>query len=177
MQSLDDINQLQDTSTQALTEVALGLSMAFFALLIIALFSMTLPSQVSDELKKGHENTPLYKQDFSYEVLIAANANKQNTDKQGAEKRSGSTGNTGNTLSTGNKAQAPFIVLYWGGKYFDTNNRVLSIIDVQSRQNVIVAVDPQIPFEQLIDIQKAFAGKEMRLTRLSPDWIMSLGAK
>ena len=174
MQSLDDINQLQDTSTQALTEVALGLSMAFFALLIIALFSMTLPSQVSDERKQGHENTPLYKQDFSYEVLIAANANKQNTDKQGAEKRSGS---TGNTESTENKAQAPFIVLYWGGKYFDTNNRVLSIIDVQSRQNVIVAVDPQIPFEQLIDIQKAFAGKEMRLTRLSPDWIMSLGAK
>ena len=32
-----------DTSTQAMTEVALGLSMAFFSLLILALFSIGLP--------------------------------------------------------------------------------------------------------------------------------------
>lgn len=34
-----------DTSTQAMTEVALGLSMAFFCLLILALFSIGLPEQ------------------------------------------------------------------------------------------------------------------------------------
>ena len=34
-----------DTSTQAMTEVALGLSMAFFSLLILALFSIGLPEQ------------------------------------------------------------------------------------------------------------------------------------
>lgn len=34
-----------DTSTQAMTEVALGLSMAFFCLLILALFSIGLPNQ------------------------------------------------------------------------------------------------------------------------------------
>jgi hypothetical protein len=38
-----------DTSTQAMTEVALGLSMAFFSLLILALFSIGLPEQVQQE--------------------------------------------------------------------------------------------------------------------------------
>ena len=38
-----------DTSTQAMTEVALGLSMAFFSLLILALFSIGLPDSTQKE--------------------------------------------------------------------------------------------------------------------------------
>jgi hypothetical protein len=41
--------QTQDTSTQAMTEVALGLSMAFFALLILALVSMGVPSTAPEQ--------------------------------------------------------------------------------------------------------------------------------
>lgn len=43
------IHQINDTSTQAMTEVALGLSMAFFALLILALMSFQLPSLKTDD--------------------------------------------------------------------------------------------------------------------------------
>lgn len=44
-QDPNQLNELamQDTSSNALTEVALGLSMAFFALLVLALVSMVLP--------------------------------------------------------------------------------------------------------------------------------------
>lgn len=38
-----------DTSTQAMTEVALGLCMAFFCLLILALFSIGLPEKLQQD--------------------------------------------------------------------------------------------------------------------------------
>ncbi len=48
VQETNQLNELvmQDTSSNALTEVALGLSMAFFALLVLALVSMVMPKQV-----------------------------------------------------------------------------------------------------------------------------------
>ena len=36
---------MQDTTSSAMTEVALGLSMAFFTLLIVSLLSMSLPTK------------------------------------------------------------------------------------------------------------------------------------
>lgn len=38
---------MQDTTSSAMTEVALGLSMAFFALLIVALLSMSIPKEMT----------------------------------------------------------------------------------------------------------------------------------
>lgn len=48
-----------DTSTQAMTEVALGLCMAFFCLLILALFSIGLPEQLQQDQPQFSETEQL----------------------------------------------------------------------------------------------------------------------
>jgi hypothetical protein len=43
---------MQDSTTNAMTEVALGLSMAFFSLLIVALLSISVPKSLPEESKE-----------------------------------------------------------------------------------------------------------------------------
>jgi 16S rRNA G1207 methylase RsmC len=161
MQNTNDIITMQDTSTQAMTEVALGLSMAFFALLIIALMSVALPPNTqADAVKISKTASSAAKIDVSNQVELSIQTTSKN--KQAA-------------VSSDNAAkQEHTILLYWGGQYFDTQQQLISIDEVLSKQNLIVAVSPQIPFKHLITIQTQFAGKQMRLTTLSEQWQNSL---
>ena len=152
----NDMIMVQDTSTQAMTEVALGLSMAFFALLIIALMSVTLPTSV-DSNKQALNS----KQSEAVDITEQVSLSIQETQNE-----------------LGNAASLPssneLVLLYWGGQFFDTQQQIVNIEKVMDRENVIVAVNPQIPFNQLISIQTQFAGKTLRLTKLSEQWQLAL---
>ena len=65
----------QDTSTQAMTEVALGLSMAFFALLIVALLSFQMPTShdVNASSVASAENIKLSDSNTSQQAENASN--------------------------------------------------------------------------------------------------------
>lgn len=152
----NNITVVQDTSTHAMTEVALGLSMAFFALLIIALMSVTLPNRAeSTNNKLSHD------QRFDIDTAQQVNLSIQNKfDASDPEASAKSTNEV--------------ILLFWGGQFFDTQQQIVDIELLAAKQNVIVAVDPQIPFNQLISIQTQFAGKTLRLTKMSEPWLLAL---
>lgn len=152
----NEITIVQDTSTHAMTEVALGLSMAFFALLIIALMSVSLPTKVDDSAH-AFKSEQKSKVDTSEQVRLTIQ-NKQN----------------GNNSIASLVQSNELVLLYWGGQFFDTQQQIVNANDVMEHQNVIVAVDPQIAFNQLINIQTKFAGKTLRLTQLSEQWQLSL---
>jgi biopolymer transport protein ExbD len=52
---------MQDTSTNAMTEVALGLSMAFFSLLILALLSISMPPSAQQQKKQALQQAAVLK--------------------------------------------------------------------------------------------------------------------
>lgn len=147
---------LQDTSTQAMTEVALGLSMAFFALLIIALMSVSLPTSV-DSNKQALKHAQSETVDITEQVSLSI---QETQNEQGKE-----------AIAPSNNE---LVLLYWGGQFFDTQQQIVNIDNVNAQENVIVAVNPQIPFNQLISIQTQFAGKTLRLTKLSEQWQFAL---
>jgi hypothetical protein len=152
----NDITMVQDTSTHAMTEVALGLSMAFFALLIIALMSVTLPTKVD-------HSTQALNSPQKFEIDTTEQVNLSIIDKQSEQEASVS-------VPSSNE----LVLLFWGGQFFDTQQRIVKVENVMAQQNVIVAVDPKIPFNQLINIQAKFTGKALRLTKLSEQWRSAL---
>lgn len=152
----NNITMVQDTSTHAMTEVALGLSMAFFALLIIALMSVTVPAKRNDSAQVLNSSQK-FEIDTTEQVKLSIQE-KQN------EYDSSVTKSLSNEL----------VLLFWDGQFFDTQQQIVKVENVLEAQNVIVAVDPQIPFNQLINIQTKFADKTLRLTKLSEQWRIAL---
>lgn len=149
-----DSTLVQDTSTQAMTEVALGLSMAFFALLIIALMSVSLPSSVNEIAKSTSDN-------FKQQLEIAKKVNLSLEDSSAQEKPIDKA-----TISNTEEV----ILLYWEGQFFDTQHQIVNLEELTITNNIIVAVSSEIPFNQLINIQTQFAGNTLRLTQLSEQW-------
>jgi hypothetical protein len=162
MQHHNDVSTMQDTSTQAMTEVALGLSMAFFALLIIALMSVALPSKTQTD-NASQVNKISATIDVSNQIELSIQDSTQNN--QTGSKRSN---------INAEDSQQQTVLLFWEGQFYDTQQQVVSINQIMANTELVVAVSPQIPFNQLIDIQKQFAGKQMRLTTLTTQWQTSL---
>lgn len=163
MHNVNDITNMQDTSTQAMTEVALGLSMAFFALLIIALVSLTLPNEDKDleaELAATNTQTPNEAVDISEQMELTIE-NSQDHSKE-------------DNLQTAAAQKQDSILLYWNDQFFTTQGNLVDFSELSSNNEFIVAVSPQISFNQLLAIQTKFSGRQMRLTRLSPQWQASL---
>jgi hypothetical protein len=152
----NNITVVQDTSTHAMTEVALGLSMAFFALLIIALMSVTLPNSVDNTNNKLIQEQSI---ELDIEQQVNLSINKEQDDNKPVK-----------SLKSANEV----ILLFWGGQFFDTQQQLVDIDQIVLKQNVIVAVDPQIPFNQLLSIQSQFAGYTLRLTKLNEPWLLAL---
>ena len=150
---------MQDTATQAMTEVALGLSMAFFALLILALISVSLPTEA--ELQSTSAN----KIDTEY-----VPSNKQIT------LNSNQTDAVFNDKKAANKAQKQTIILYWQGQFFDVNKQAFNPQSLSPQQAVIVAVSAQSNLQELLTIQEVFAQQDVKLTSLTKEWVMALNS-
>lgn len=143
---------MQDTSTQAMTEVALGLSMAFFALMILALISVSLPSDIDDSALAAAPQIPS-EQQIKFELSQETPANTR----------------TANAIS-----QKQIIVLYWQGQYFDLEHKKVNTQTIDKNTPLIVAVSQTSNLNELIAIQAAFVGHDIRLTKLSSEWEAAL---
>lgn len=156
-----DIINMQDTSTQAMTEVALGLSMAFFALLIIALMSVALPAQTPATNASQSKSVDI-NMDMSQAVRLSLDT--LTSGQQASDEK----------LSVAEK-NSQVVLFYWGGQFFDSQKQVVNVQELGAQNDVIVAVDPNISFTHLIQIQNQFSGKPMRLTSLDEQWQQALG--
>ncbi len=145
-------NHLQDTTTQAMTEVALGLSMAFFALLVLALISISLPSN-NDTLSNQTSDIP---QDKLLQLHSSQNPK--------ADAGSG-------------KSQTQMLILYWKGQYFNIQKEPVQLASIlgslekaSNNRDLVVAVSASTDLHQLLNIQSAFAQRDIKLTKLSAEW-------
>jgi hypothetical protein len=140
-----------DTSTQAMTEVALGLSMAFFSLLILALFSIGLPAQTqkNEYMQKNPSSLTNNEQ-----LKLAGNSPKTSPDKP--PKR--------------NKQQYAF---YFNGQFYDKQSNLLHIDHFSrfdTQQPLILAVQDNLPLKQIMVVRKQINHPNLSITMLNQKW-------
>jgi hypothetical protein len=134
-----------DTSTQAMTEVALGLSMAFFSLLILALFSIGLP-------EKTQKNQPSLGNEEH--IKLAGNSGKTSTNKTSKNK----------------KQQYAF---YFNGEFYDQQLHRLNINNFSrfdTQQPLILAVQDSLPLIQIMAVRKQINHPNLSITMLNQKW-------
>ena len=134
----------QDSSVQAMTEVALGLSMAFFAILIVALISMGVKQDSPDE-----------NQNIS---VVDSSVNSDNTSKP-------------NDKSSQENAQQTSYIFYYQSKFY---NQSLSLIDPKTLQNdseYVLAFAPNTQLNQTIEVQQQFENFSIKVTQMNEEWL------
>jgi len=134
-----------DTSTQAMTEVALGLSMAFFCLLILALFSIGLPEQTL-------KNEPSLATDE--QLKLVSKSEKPSTNK-----------------TSENKQQQ--YAFYFNGQFYDKQLKHLNIDNFdrfEAQQPLILAVQDSLPLIQIMVVRKQINHPNLSITMLNQKW-------
>ncbi|WP_158966454.1 hypothetical protein [Paraglaciecola sp. L3A3] len=143
-----------DTSTQAMTEVALGLSMAFFSLLILALFSIGLPEQALQSAKQQQSQIMMPKAE---QLKLAANHAQTAANKSASK-------------SAGDEPQYAF---YFNGQFYDQLLKPLSIKNLSSfnlDKPLILAVQDSLPMSQVMAIRKQINHPNLSITMLNNNW-------
>ena len=136
---------MQDTTSTAMTEVALGLSMAFFTLLIVALLSMSVPKEkTTTEKLKTTTNIP---DDLK---------NNQVIDIQMKNKHSGNS-----TMQ---------FAFYFKQKFYDSALVLRTIDSFSKEQTLIIAVDPTLAFAEVFALRQQINHPKLAITTSNNAW-------
>ncbi|MBT1449402.1 hypothetical protein KJ365_00785 [Glaciecola sp. XM2] len=152
---------MQDTSTQAMTELALGLSMAFFSLLILALLSIGLPGHASYATQKSEELSTLTSEQSDMQLNDTLRLSQQVPDSE-------------NTTSS--SATKSTIIFYYLGAYFDQNLASVDVYSMADTQDLIIAVSKDLSFSQVMQVHQDFASKEVQITAMNEQWENALSS-
>jgi len=140
-----------DTSTQAMTEVALGLSMAFFSLLILALFSIGLPEQTLKNAAVQNGQPSLNKDE---QIKLVSNSGKSSSNK----------------TSKNPKQQYAF---YFNGQFYNKQLKHLHIDNFSSfetQQPLILAVQDNLPLKHIMALRQQINHPNLSITMLNQSW-------
>ena len=132
------------SDSQAMTEVALGLAMAFFALMILAMVSMSVPTVQGD---------PVAGTEDSVEVQPSADEGEVGDEKASSE---------------------AFIIVFYQGRYFDTDLKPLALSALPSSQLYILAMSPNLSFENVLHARAEINRPNLRITELDATWLQRL---
>lgn len=133
---------MQDTTTSAMTEVALGLSMAFFTLLIVSLLSMSLPASKENVLNELSEDM---------EKKSAINIQMQSKSKDDS------------------KSSTQF-AFYFNGKFYDKSLAIRPIDSFSKAQNLTIAVNPNLTFAEVFTLRQRVMHPKLSITASNKTW-------
>lgn len=142
---------MQDTTTNAMTEVALGLSMAFFSLLIVTLLSMSVAKNSSPDSDPKNLLAEIKKQQSIHII--------KNESKQKAQ------------VIDNNKSQFAF---YHNGNFYDKTLAIRAIDSYQKEQPLVIAVDKNIIFSQIFSLKQQINHPKLSITTLNKAWLTRL---
>ena len=140
---------MQDTTSSAMTEVALGLSMAFFTLLIVALLSMSVPNESSiRNVVKTASNLP---KDLIKNEAINI---QMNSDKN---------------VKPSNKKLLQF-AFYFKKKFYDKTLTLRSIERFSQEEPLVIAVDPTLAFADVFALRQQIQHPNLSITTSNKAW-------
>jgi hypothetical protein len=132
---------MQDTTSSAMTEVALGLSMAFFTLLIVSLISMGFSTKIEGNVTKLAENS---QKDLAIDIKIDSK-NKSSTD------------------------DIQF-VFFFDGKFYDQSLVLRSIDSFSQAKKLIIAVNPALSFAEVFTLKQQVKHPKLSITVSNDAW-------
>lgn len=138
----------QDTTTQAMTEVALGLSMAFFAILIVALLSMGVPP--SEDAETGAQATPDTENKFS---LVES---RDTSEPQGS--------------ATASPEEQPQFVFLYEGNLYNSALKPFEAAMLEKSQPVYLAVPANAAMDEVIKVKARINHPNLSITLLNQAW-------
>lgn len=145
---------MQDTTTQAMTELALGLSMAFFSIMILALLSMHQPTMSNPQPDPANGINKLL---VNHVVDVAAAAP-----------------GSGSTQSLDDQTQ---VVFYFNGKLFDQSLQQLRGNRLDKNHQLIIAVEPNVSFLQVVKLKNRINHPQLSITTINEQWLQQLQQK
>lgn len=137
------LNNAQDQSTQAMTEVSLALSMAFFSLLLVALISIGVPESADAE-QTNAVTVPEF-------VLTETSSSAKG-------------------IQAAKEAQATQYIFYFNSKFYDQYLKELEMSKLNTLQKLVVAMPTDTDVSQALALQKQFIGFDLSLTIMDEKW-------
>ncbi|MFT7005652.1 MAG: hypothetical protein ACJAXJ_000151 [Colwellia sp.] len=133
---------MQDTTSSAMTEVALGLSMAFFTLLIVSLLSMSFPTKIESNTTKL---TEFIQKNSAIDIEIDSedNSNSQNETQ---------------------------LAFFFDDKFYDQSLALRSIDSFSKEKNLIVAVNPNLTFAEVFTLRQQVKHPQLSITVSNKAW-------
>jgi hypothetical protein len=138
------LNNAQDHSTQAMTEVSLALSMAFFSLLLVALISIGVPESADAEQIKA-VTVPEF-------VLTETSSSAKDTQAE-------------------NEALATQYIFYFDSKLYDQHLKDVAMSKLDTMQKLVIAMPTDTDVSQALALQKQFRGFDLSLTIMDDKWL------
>ena len=141
------------TATHAMTEIALALAMAFFALMILTLVSLGagVPSKTSIAQQRE-------------KAINALDISARSPDEQ--------------NIQTAIKDE-DLLIIYDGTRFWTQNMQPLSMADILQRaqhvKRIVLAVPPTLSFEAAMTVRTAIGNAPVIVTQLPHSWMERLG--
>mgnify|MGYP006909087017 CR=1 FL=1 len=133
------------TAESAMTEIALALAMGFFAIMVLTMVSMGAGQPESAEKAKSVAAADL--------MANVATAPSEATTELGAD---------------------DLVVIYYKDSFFSPDMKPVDIAGLAPESRVILAVPPDLPLSQAIDIRGRFNRKDLVVSTLDARWMKAL---
>lgn len=144
---------MEDNATNhALTEVALALAMAFFAIMILAMVSMGMPSDTA-------KPPPLA--DLPKDAVVLAQL------KEAAEKSADS------IESQADDTEQTYL-FYFNDHFYDHQLKPISLDQLPPGGKVVLALPPSLTVDKAMNIQAKINHPDLVITQLNPQWLQRL---
>jgi len=132
------------SGNQAITEVALGLVMAFFALMVIALMSMSIKSDQSSSLG-------------NVSIQVSEKA-ERTARKDGLSKQQ----------------QKDEWIIYYQGNYYDEELSLIDHSALSKSKRYYLALSPHLSFQEVLKVRSGIYVPNLSITELNEDWLARL---
>lgn len=142
-----------DVTSQAMIEVALALSMAFFSLLILVLVTMKFPDP-ANHINKGLRDKKLSGLSISNELKIKNTA----------------TSSSLTSASKGNHEKKQYVFFY-KSKFYDKDLNTYNVRSVNKNIELIVAVPEHLLLSEIIKLKKQINHPNASITNLTESWL------
>jgi len=147
------VDNQKAADSQAMTEVALGLAMAFFAMMILAMLSMSSSAMVNGEERKAG----------AIAVSLRQKSEPVNDSQPGAESKNGSLTNADD-----------LIIIYYQGRYLNTQLESLDVKSLNDSQNYVLALSPNLSLKTVLAVKSEISAPNLVITELDEAWLSRL---
>ena len=145
-----------DHAQSAMTEVALALAMAFFAIMVLAMISMGSSLKVNKEQEASIDLPDIQ---LSLQALQSNQKNNQpNPSKE--------------TIKT--VGPDDLLVVFYQGQWFDRTLAPLNLATLSGGKPVILALDPDLPLNEAITARSQLAHSNITIAPLDRKWLTTL---